>query len=123
MSLTDARLMWKLAARPGGVHSHDARRLGITGNPSQRAKDIADHVPFWTVRERRNGRPGSRYFADGFQPDDATPVRPNGHEVGGGAPTPAAALPLAAQEAPAADLVLVGDFTGERPRWSWGEAA
>lgn len=79
MSLTDSRRMWRLAAERGraGLHSHDARKLGLTGNPSQRAKDIADHVAFWTKRESRNGRPGSRYWTDGTQPPDAIPVKPN----------------------------------------------
>ena len=99
MSLTDARRMWKLAARPGGVHSHDARRLGITGNPSQRAKDIADHVALCTTRESRNGRPGSRYFADSFQPDDAVAVRPNGVEVGGDGPVLPAEADVATERA------------------------
>lgn len=78
--LNDTRLFWKLAARPEGVHSHEARRLGVSGNPSQRAKDCADRVPMWKVRAPRNGRNGTRYFADGRQPSDATRVKPNRSE-------------------------------------------
>lgn len=85
MSLTDSRRLWKLASERGteGIHSHECRRLGISGNPSQRSKDIADHVAFWTRREARNGRPGARYWVDGCQPQDAVPVRPNGGVEGG----------------------------------------
>lgn len=75
--LNDTRLFWKLSARPGGIHSHDARKLGVSGNPSQRSKDCADRTPMWKIRAPRNGRNGTRYFADGYQPSDATPVKPN----------------------------------------------
>lgn len=75
--LSDARRFWKLAATPAGIHSHDARRAGVSGNPSQRAKDCADHTPMWKIRAPRNGRAGVRYFADGYQPSDAEPVKPN----------------------------------------------
>lgn len=75
--LNDTRRFWKLAANPAGIHSHDARRAGVSGNPSQRAKDCADHTPMWKKRAPRNGRAGVRYFADGYQPSDAEPVKPN----------------------------------------------
>ena len=131
MSLTDSRRMWKLAAERGraGLHSHDARRLGITGNPSQRAKDIADRVPFWTKRQARNGRPGSLYFTDGNQPSDALPVKPNGPEGGGGTlgqarETPAA--PLSVEAAPSQvgikqPTAIVRDWDGVFKELPWDE--
>jgi hypothetical protein len=78
--LTDARRFYVLIRDAGaaGFHSHDARRQGVSGNPSQRAKDIVSKgVPLWTARKARNGRPGSLYWLDGAQPEHATPVRPN----------------------------------------------
>lgn len=79
--LTDARRFYVLIrdSEAAGFHSHDARSRGITGNPSQRAKDIVStgQVVLWTARESRNGRPGSRWWLDGWQPDHATRVRPN----------------------------------------------
>lgn len=131
MTLTDARRMWKLADERGreGLHSHDARRLGISGNPSQRAKDIADHVAFWTIRESRNGRPGSRYFTDGNQPTDATAVRPNraDAELGGegDSPSPPAhAADLSIEAAPEQvkePVATVRDWDGVWRELPWDE--
>ena len=87
MSLTDARRFYVLMRDAGatGVHSHDIRRLGCSGNPSQRAKDIVDHgVDVSTRREAVGRRPGSRYWLAEHAPDDAVAVRPNGVEIGGG---------------------------------------
>lgn len=91
MSLEQARRMWRLTADRGtdGLHSWTARDLKIL-NPSQRAKDIADFVPFWTKRVSRNGKQGSLYFTDGNQPYDAVPVRANRDTGGGGSPLAAA---------------------------------
>lgn len=80
MSLSDSRRMWKLlnAAGADGMHSHELRRQGITGNPSQRAKDIVSRgVAVWTARENVGKRPGSRYWLAEHAPDWAVPVRPN----------------------------------------------
>lgn len=45
-----------------GVHSHDLRRAGISGNPSQRIRELRleGHV-IEGEPERRNGRPGKRW--------------------------------------------------------------
>lgn len=80
MSLTDSRKMYVLLRDSGikGMHSHELRRAGITGNPSQRAKDIASKgVELWTCREAKNGRPGSRYWLAEHAPEWAVPVKPN----------------------------------------------
>jgi hypothetical protein len=72
--------MWVLLRDAGesGCHSHDLRAQGISGNPSQRAKDIVSYgQAVWTAREARNGRPGSRYWLAAHAPDWAVPVRPN----------------------------------------------
>ncbi len=85
--LTDARRMWVMLRDAGaaGVHSHELRRAGISGNPSQRAKDIADHgVAVATRRENVGRRPGARYWLGEHAPSDAHPVRPNRDaDVGG----------------------------------------
>lgn len=79
-ALNDTRRFYALVRDSGtdGFHSHDARRQGVSGNPSQRAKDIVTKgFAMWTARDSRNGRPGSLYWLDGNQPDHAVPVRPN----------------------------------------------
>lgn len=63
--MTDCdRMLDELAkAGPAGVHSHDLRRMGISGNPSQRAADLeAKGHKLRRVRENRGKRPGVRYF-------------------------------------------------------------
>jgi hypothetical protein len=138
VSLTDARRMWKLMNDAGvtGMHSHDLRVQGISGNPSQRAKDIVSKgQPVFTAREARNGRPGSRYWLQPYAPDFAVPVAPNGSEGGGGVSPPglpttplSAVQPLGSAaasedaESGAAEkerprLTLVGDFWGDEPKW------
>ena len=99
MSLTDSQRMWQLLNRSQGrgMHSHELRAAGISGNPSQRAKDITSKgQQVWKLREPRNGRPGVRFFLDGWQPDEAFPVLPNGGAEGGGADVGSAAAPLSA---------------------------
>lgn len=94
VSLTDARRMWVAMRDAGhaGLHSHDVRSLGISGNPSSRAKDIVSKgVAVYTARENRGRRPGSRYWIDPYAPDYAVPVRPNHDVEGDGAhPSPVA---------------------------------
>jgi hypothetical protein len=99
--LNDTRLMWKLMNEAGtaGKHSHDLRREGVTGNPSQRAKDITSKgFPVYTVAERRGRRPGSRYWLEEYAPDHAHPVLPNG---GSGAELAAGDTQLASPSNPA----------------------
>ena len=66
MSATDRQRMLELLREAGdrGVHTHDLRRLGVSGNPSQRATDLEqlDGCMIRRVRERRGRRPGSRFF-------------------------------------------------------------
>ena len=91
--LTDSRRFYVLMRDAGsiGVHSHDARRLGVSGNPSQRAKDIVSKgVAISTAREARNGRPGSRFWLADHAPTFAHPVRPNGSRPAAGEATPRA---------------------------------
>lgn len=62
--VSDAERMLRLLRTAGslGVHSHDLRRRGITGNPSQRAADLeAKGHSIERVRENRGRRPGTRY--------------------------------------------------------------
>lgn len=91
-ALNDTRRFYKECRDAGteGVHSWDC--YGWTRNASQRAKDVTTKgFQIWSTPERRNGRPGARYWLDGFQPDYAEPVKPNhpsGVEGGDGtAPT------------------------------------
>lgn len=76
--MTDAQKMWLALKRAGttGVHSWDVPFP--TKNASQRAKDVTTKgEQVWKRAERRNGRPGVRFWLDGFQPDDAERVVPN----------------------------------------------
>ncbi len=87
VGLTDSRRMWVMLRDAGraGVHSHELRRVGISGNPSQRAKDIVTYgVDLATRREAVGRRPGARYWLAEHAPQDAHPVRPNDADVGGG---------------------------------------
>lgn len=78
MSDTDTFLTLLRRSGPHGVHSHYARKAGISGNPSQRAKDLADRgLAVATKREHLNGRNGSRYWLAEHAPDDANRVEPN----------------------------------------------
>lgn len=80
MSLTDARRMYVLLRDAGaeGVHSHDLRRQGVSGNPSQRAKDIVSKGVAVSVRRENVGRrPGARYWLAEHAPQDANAVLPN----------------------------------------------
>lgn len=53
-------------AGPQGLHSHDARRQGLSGNPSQRAADLeAKGYAIRRQRENRGKRPGVRFFLVG----------------------------------------------------------
>lgn len=125
MSLTDARKMYVLLRDSGekGMHSHELRRAGITGNPSQRAKDIVSKgVGLWTCREPQNGRPGSRYWLAEHAPDWAVPVKPNGTEGGGGLPGDSPAAPLSVEPAPEQVAVkepvaLFRDYTDPAGAW------
>ena len=58
-----ARLLTALRARgPVGIHSHEIRRLGISGNPSQRVKELEeDGHQIEHRREHKGRRPGVRY--------------------------------------------------------------
>lgn len=57
------KLVELLLQNPSGVHTHDLRRRGISGNPSQRATDAEEKygIKIERTRESRNGRPGSRF--------------------------------------------------------------
>ena len=91
--LTDAQRLWVALRDAGstGLHSHAIRKQGYSGNPSSRMKDIASKgVGVSTVREARNGRPGSRFWLAEHAPDYAHPVRPNG--VGSTADSPSREL-------------------------------
>jgi hypothetical protein len=111
--LTDARKLWCILneAGPEGAHSHDLRALGITGNPSQRLKDIASEgISVFKLREPRGKRPGIRAWLDGWQPEDAFPVLPNhasGADGGGEAENGTSAAPVSA-----APYELIRDFDG-----------
>jgi hypothetical protein len=50
-------------AGPRGVHSHDIRREGISGHPSERARELeAEGHPIRRERQFVNGRNGVRFF-------------------------------------------------------------
>lgn len=116
MSLTDARRMYVLLRDAGrqGVHSHDLRRMGVSGNPSQRAKDIASKgVALATKRESRNGRPGARYWLAELAPSDAERVRPNRDAEADVEPTSAMSPPRAVagvSSSPATEISWVRDY-------------
>lgn len=73
------RFLALLAERGGaGLHSHETRRLGVSGNPSQRAKDAASAgTPVFKARESVGHRQGVRFWLGQYAPDFAVPVRPN----------------------------------------------
>lgn len=51
------------AAGPQGLHSHDVRRRGLSGHPSERAKELEERG--YTIRrerEYRDGRNGTRFY-------------------------------------------------------------
>lgn len=80
-TLTDSQKLWWLMKQAGaeGVHSHDLRAQGVSGNPSSRAKDcVSKGQPVFTAREARGKRPGARYWLQNGAPDFAVPVAPNG---------------------------------------------
>lgn len=80
MSISDSQRLLRMLteAREEGVHSHTIRRSGISGNPSQRAKDLVTQgVHVFTARENRGRRPGSRYWTEPFAPDFAVAVKGN----------------------------------------------
>ena len=102
--LTDAQRMYILLRDSGlrGVHSRDLRVGAVSGNPSQRAKDIVGNGAAVSTRREANGkRPGSRYWLAECAPPDAVPVVPDG-----GSPATVGATQ--------SDVVAtVWDFTGE----------
>lgn len=63
--MSDTDRLYRLLKREGsrGVHTHDLRREGISGNPSQRATDVEQKygVKVARPREFRGGRNGSRF--------------------------------------------------------------
>jgi hypothetical protein len=92
--VTDAQRMLVLLRRAGslGLHTHDLRAAGVSGNPSQRAADLeAKGHRIRRVRENRGKRPGSRFFLEpagigsstpgtspGTTPGEVAAVDPNG---------------------------------------------
>lgn len=77
--MSDTDRMYRLLRERGarGVHTHELRTMGYSGNPSQRAADIEAKygVTVERERERRNDRNGSRYRLQDHH-------RPSG-EIGG----------------------------------------
>jgi hypothetical protein len=60
------------AAGPRGLHSHDIRRQGLSGNPSQRVTELqARGFAVSSTRENRGKRPGARYIYNGTAGVDA----------------------------------------------------
>lgn len=57
------RLLIALRARGAtGIHSHEIRKLGISGNPSQRISELEEQgFEISKVREHKGRRPGTRY--------------------------------------------------------------
>lgn len=61
-----------------GLHSHETRRRGISGNPSQRAKDaVSAGTPIRKRRENVGRRPGCRFWLEEFAPVESDRVVPN----------------------------------------------
>jgi hypothetical protein len=119
-SLTDAQRLWVLLRRAGseGVHSHDIRAEGISGNPSQRAKDVTSKgQQVFTAREPRGKRPGSRYWLAADAPDFAVPVAPNAGTDA--AVTGATDEPKDISEGEAVGrVILLADYTKGEPEWT-----
>jgi len=82
-----------------GMHSHDLRKLGYSGNPSQRVAELRDDGHRITGElERRNKRHGIRWWlieearvGNGAAPDSSSPVKsaasaPGSSSVSGSAP-------------------------------------
>jgi hypothetical protein len=104
------RLYELLQAHPEGVHTHDLRRRGISGNPSQRASDAEElyGVQIERITEFRNGRNGKRFKlvdaereAEGSRPDGGVNASAGlslsaAHDAGGGV----ARHPIAADSRP-----------------------
>jgi len=60
-----------------GLHSHDVRRRGISGHPSERARELeAQGVKIRRERENVGRRPGVRFFLEGgVKPGEREPAR------------------------------------------------
>jgi hypothetical protein len=70
------RLLKLLREWPAGVHSHAIRNLGVSGNPSQRVRELRDRgFNIESKRENRGKRPGVRYTLRGT-PGSAEGGRP-----------------------------------------------
>ena len=82
------KLVELLLQNPNGVHTHDLRRMGISGNPSQRATDAEEKygIKIDRVRESRNGRPGSRFTlaGEGGASSGESSALPSGEKERGG---------------------------------------
>lgn len=78
MSDTDRFVAFLAERRAEGLHSGEIRRLGISGNPSQRAKDAVDQgTGIFKARENVGRRQGVRFWLAQYAPDFAVPVAPN----------------------------------------------
>jgi hypothetical protein len=58
------KVLTALRARgKAGIHSHEIRRLGFSGNPSQRVTELEEQgFEISHVREHKGRRPGIRYL-------------------------------------------------------------
>lgn len=81
-----------------GVHSHDLRRRGVTGNPSQRSRElVARGIEVSKLSEPVEGRPGRRFWLTEYAPLLAVPVHPD--RIGGDATDSAAGVASGADTA------------------------
>jgi hypothetical protein len=93
MSDRDRLLTLLEEAGPAGIHSHEIRRRGISGHPSQRAKELEEQgYPIRREREFVGNRPGVRFFLEESAGDGAGSV--TGRQ-------PASAVPGGSSEEPA----------------------
>jgi hypothetical protein len=78
VSDTDRLIALLQDRRQIGLHTHEARKLGISGNPSQRAKDaVTAGTPLRKRRENVGRRQGMRLWLEEHAPIESDRVTPN----------------------------------------------
>lgn len=114
--LTGARMTYLMLKRAGteGVHSHEILAEKFKGhtNPSERLREIADHLEVRKRREHVNGSPGIRAWLAEFAPEGTEKVTPANGSEGGDGPLSSSVIPLRAEP-----LSWFRDYTDPEHEW------